>query len=54
MVLFVVLFATFSHIQLRQKELAALPHRIFKQRSIEFGVAFAFCIGSALAIIDSM
>ena len=47
-----ITWQVFTSIQLRRKELATLPPHLVKQRSIAFGVAFAFCIGSALSIID--
>ncbi|KAI9749545.1 MAG: MFS sugar transporter [Chaenotheca gracillima] len=46
-VVFGVLIATFIFIQFRRGDLATIPPRIIKQRSLAFGAWFILCIGAA-------
>lgn len=52
LVISAVLFAIFTVVQVRRGELATLPPRIIRQRSMAFGILFAFCGACALSIID--
>jgi hypothetical protein len=52
LILFGLLVIIFIYIQIRRQELATLPPHIVRQRSMAFGLTFAFCGASVLAIID--
>lgn len=47
-----VLLIIFTYIQIRRQKLATLPPHIVRQRSMVFGLTFAFCGASVLSIID--
>ncbi|KAJ7043819.1 DHA14-like major facilitator [Mycena alexandri] len=50
-VLFGVFISIFVGIQIWKQEMATLPPRILKQRSIAFGAFFALCLGSSFFIL---
>ncbi|KAF4629219.1 hypothetical protein G7Y89_g8929 [Cudoniella acicularis] len=52
LILFGLLLIIFIYIQIRRQELATLPPHIVRQRSMAFGLIFAFCGASVLSIID--
>jgi hypothetical protein len=51
LILAILLLMTFVGIQIWKGEHATVPPRIAKQRSMAFGVAFAFCVGSAFFVM---
>ncbi|KAI9730555.1 MAG: hypothetical protein M1834_005796 [Cirrosporium novae-zelandiae] len=51
LVLFGVLILAFIAVQVWKQDNATVPPRIIKQRSIAFGVTYAFCAGSAMMLI---
>ncbi|KAI9697752.1 MAG: hypothetical protein M1836_004428 [Candelina mexicana] len=48
LVLFGVLFIAFVGVQIWKQELATVPPRIFRQRSIAAGVWYTFCVGGSM------